>query len=222
MKLKRIFVTVFLGALMLLTCFVSAEKDSEKLYAEMPDIVFVAVYSNTSQSEKTGITGYYIEKDGTVKYFHLKHLDKCNFFSCDFSKISAERLDLDYVPTIEDFSSICNIAEFHEEIQKNSIGHDMVDRESIISCYRTLLRINENKPLFSPMFVPCMVVNDYRCYGVRFNDDNDEEYILIKESSNLWYKNTDEQAKRLYEQLNIVYPEMSYWEMENNTPKTIN
>lgn len=218
MKLKKIIVTAFLGVLMLLTCFIAVEKDSEQLYEEMPDIVFVAAFSSHYQSE-AGTAGYYIEKSGVVKYFHL---DENKMFSCDFSKLPAERVALNHSTTIEDFSLICGISEFHEEIQKNSISHDMVDSESVISCYRTLLRIDENKSLYHPMFVPCMLVDDYRCYGVRFNDNNEEEYILIKESSNLWYENTDEYAKRLYEQLSIVYPEMSWWEMKNNTPKTIN
>lgn len=211
MKLKRIFVTAFLGVLMLLTCVASSEKDSEKLYAEMPDIVFVAVYSNTSQSEKTGITGYYIEKDGTVKSFYL---DERLPFDGDYSKID-DKLSLDYEMTIEDFSSVFGLDELHKKIQANSVSYGSVNRESVIDCYRTLLKINEKSALYAPEVTILMVVDEYRCYGVRLNENNEEEYVIIEVQGNSFWKNDTNQANRLYEQLTTVYPELSFSEMYN-------
>lgn len=211
MKLKRILVTAFLGVLMVLTCFVSAEKDSEKLYSEMPDIVFVAVYSNTSQSETIGTSGYYIEKDGTVKSFYL---DERLPFDGDYSKID-DKLSLDYEMTIEDFSSVFGLDELHKKIQANSVNCGSVSRENVIDCYRTLLKINEKSTLYAPEVTILMIVDEYRCYGVRLNENNEEEYVIIEVQGNSFWKNDTNQANRLYEQLTVVYPELSFSEMYN-------
>ena len=211
MKLKRILVTAFLGVLMVLTCFVSSEKDSEKLYSEMPDIVFVAVYSNTSQSETIGTSGYYIEKDGTVKSFYL---DERLPFDGDYSKID-DKLSLDYEMTIEDFSSVFGLDELHKKIQANSVSYGSVNRESVIDCYRTLLKINEKSTLYAPEVTILMIVDEYRCYGVRLNENNEEEYVIIEVQGNSFWKNDTNQANRLYEQLTVVYPELSFSEMYN-------
>ena len=211
MKLKRILVTAFLGVLMVLTCFVSSEKDSEKLYAEMPDIVFVAVYSNTSQSETIGTSGYYIEKDGTVKSFYL---DERLPFDGDYSKID-DKLSLDYEMTIEDFSSVFGLDELHKKIQANSVNCGSVSRENVIDCYRTLLKINEKSTLYAPEVTILMIVDEYRCYGVRLNENNEEEYVIIEVQGNSFWKNDTNQANRLYEQLTAVYPELSFSEMYN-------
>lgn len=211
MKLKRILVTAFLGVLMVLTCFVSSEKDSEKLYAEMPDIVFVAVYSNTSQSETIGTSGYYIEKDGTVKSFYF---DERLPFDGDYSKID-DKLSLDYEMTIEDFSSVFGLDELHKKIQANSVNCGSVSRENVIDCYRTLLKINEKSTLYAPEVTILMIVDEYRCYGVRLNENNEEEYVIIEVQGNSFWKNDTNQANRLYEQLTVVYPELSFSEMYN-------
>ena len=62
---KRIFVILFLGAIILLTCFASEEKE---LYAEMPDVVFVKFYWDYNDV----ITGEYIDRNGQVTGFEFK------------------------------------------------------------------------------------------------------------------------------------------------------
>ncbi|MBQ3160687.1 MAG: hypothetical protein IJC04_01015 [Oscillospiraceae bacterium] len=203
MNIKRIFVTVFLGALMLLTCFVSAEKDSEKLYAEMPDIVFVKFYWDYNDI----ITGEYIDKYGCIRSFEFCDMELYSELDNSYPKFST-------VKKINQYADVRNIKKVHDLVVEqykditNNTENKTIDADVLKQYYVELLQVNINKKMISCSFYDNTERGWSSMYGIRKNENNSEEFVFIRDYGNAYLTSKEKHTENLFYALHTVFSQM--------------
>lgn|GEM_PF-3532906 len=199
MKLKRILVTAFLGVLIVLTCFVSAEKDSEKLYAEMPDIVFVKFYWDYNGV----ITGEYIDKNGQVISFE--------FADMEFEpELENSALKLGEIKNIGQYSNARDIHKINELIyahykNDNKYVVKNISDSEMSEYYSELLRINEK---FGMDTYGYTVTNDLQGLSCMYGIRNSDEIIFIREYGKYYLITAEKHTENLFYALHTVFSQM--------------
>ncbi len=199
MKLKRILVTVFLGTLMFLNCFVSAEKDSETLYAEMPDIVFVKFYWDYNDV----ITGEYIGKNGQVISFEFADMEL-------EPEIENRASTLEEIKNIGQYSNAIDIQKINELIfahyknDNKKIVKNVSDRD-MSEYYSELLRVNEKFGMDTDGYT---VTNDLQGLSCMYGIRNSDEIIFIREYGKYYLTTAEKHTDNLFRSFHTVFSQM--------------
>lgn len=199
-KFMIMLATVILsGAILLSGCDSSVNQSADNDIV-LPDIVFVKyLYYPGEQEYKTGTfegtSGYYIDKNGYIKYFEFEDQEDRPFigdYNGEFVEIDAE-----------EYSTLRKLREFTEKIKQYGFDtqFDPIPKEDLVNYYKLLLKINSKENLKFESSYLCLVYGSYCFYGVRTNENNEEEYIVIYEGGDMYYINENKYAKDLYNEL---------------------
>ena len=177
-----------------LSCCVGGDDD-----IVLPDIVFVAYFHYPEKSkylsgEFIGTSGYYIDKNGEIKYFEFE----------DETEPLFEKESI----TIEEYSDLRNIEELHKRISEIGIDTNIepLSQEDFKKYYKELSKIEKDTKLKCEGSYITITCGSTCFYGVRIND-NKEEYIQIYEGGDTFYLNDDKYAKSLFNHLTYFFPE---------------
>ncbi|MBD5145233.1 MAG: hypothetical protein HDT21_04880 [Ruminococcus sp.] len=173
----------------------TSSKEVDQILQNMPDIVFVMYHYYPLEREyKTGnfigTSGYYIEKTGEIKYFEFE--DEEPVFDYDNERI-----------TIEEYSNLRDIKKIHKKILENNFNTDYepIQIEDLVDYHKYLLKINSKYKLEFNVSSVDIVLGLTCFYGVKINENKEEEYILIYEYGDFYYDNDNKYAKKIYAQL---------------------
>lgn len=202
--MKRILL-LMLSILFLFTSCKNISGDSEIV---LPDIVFVAVFHYPEEIQYLsgtfiGTAGYYIDKNGEIKYFEFQDEENPIF---DIEK----DIEKGYT-TMEEYIELRNLNEFHQKIREICIDTEFapVTKSDLTESYNILLKINKKTKLGLEKDNLGTLWGTAYFYGVRINENNAEEYILIHEDGDYYYINDNRYAKkltsRLYEKFSVTY-----------------
>ena len=176
----------------------------------MPEIVFVAV--NHFATDKKIIDGEYVDAEPYIKtkgYFinnngEIKHFE----FEDEtfFKKIELEDMSI----SMDKYCTNRNLYSFHQKISNNhsDTDYEVVSKAKLIDYYRTLNKISNDKELVLEKSPINIVTGLTIFYGVRINENNEEELVLIKEGGDLYYESDDSDAEKIYEVLNDIFPNL--------------
>ncbi len=206
-KIKFIImlVTVILSAAILLLGCGSSVNQSTDNDIVLPDIVFVKYSYYPGEREYktgkfTGTSGYYIDKNGYIKYFEFEDQEDRPFIG----NYNGEFVEID----VEEYSTLRKLSEFTEKIRQYSFDtqFDPIPKEDLVNYYKLLLKINSKENLKFESSNLCLVFGSDCFYGVRTNENNEEEYIVIYEGGDMYYINENKYANDLYKELaNVLY-----------------
>lgn len=198
--MKRILL-LMLSILFLFTSCKSISGDSEVV---LPDIVFVAVFHYPYEMQYLsgtfiGTAGYCIDKNGEIKYFEFQDEENPIF-----------ELDKDYT-TMEEYIKLRKLNELHKKIREICIDTEFapVAKSDLTESYNMLLKINKKTKLGLEMDNLGTTWGTIYFYGVRINENNAEEYVLIHEFGDYYYINDNRYAKKLTSRLYEKFPAAS-------------
>ena len=208
-KLKRsllCFVMVFSIVFSLCGC-----KEEEISIDDMPEIVFVVyqLYNDDYiDGEYAGkkYEGYYITRTGEIMFFEFNEDEVALHKQLD--EETYERLENDKF-TMTDLVEYNNLEEFHKKITQYAVPskYDRISNEDMQMYYKMLLKANIN----------CKTKRDSRpediyfgytgCYGVRFNDNADMQFIPLYELGSNCFAIKDRNCQKLHENLKKLLPD---------------
>ncbi len=181
--------------------FTSCQNTSDYSEVVLPDIVFVAVFHYPEEIQYLsgtfiGTAGYCIDKNGEIKYFEFQDEEKPIF---DIEK---------GYTTIEEYTELRNLNELHKKIREICIDteFDPVMKSDLMESYNMLLKINKKTKLGLEKDMLNTLWGTSYFYGVRINENNAEEYILIHEHGDYYYINDNRYASKLTSRLYKKFP----------------
>ncbi|MGN0609002.1 MAG: hypothetical protein ACI4J6_07330 [Oscillospiraceae bacterium] len=212
--LNKIFALIVSTAMCL--SLLSGCSEAETANVVMPDIVFVIFFHYPEEIEYVtgtfiGTAGYYIDKNGEIKYFEFEDKEEPAF---DYEK--------EYI-TMEEYSDLRKLDELTEKIKENSFDTDFdaIQKEKLISYYKKLLKIDPKNKLENTKNSLNAVFGLTCFYGVRINGNNEKEYLVAHEYGDFYYSfiNNNYNVENLYKQLSEVFPEIEIHSFENKENK---
>ena len=206
-KLNRI-ISIILSSIITVTFFTACEK-TDKNVTDMPNIVFVSFFYYPEKRVFNdgffiGTSGYYIDKDGNIKYFELQNVIENIYVDSDIIRMK-EYMDFRGIPTL------------HKIIEKNSIEAESetistVSVEQLENYYNMLLNIDADGKLAYDFVgdkssgIVIQSVSGIKCtYGVKYNSNGELEFVLLNENGNEYYINKNEKAEDLYQIINSIF-----------------
>lgn len=164
---------------------------------EMPEIVFAAYNWSPSETEYEtgtfiGVSGSLIDSNGNIKYFEFEETNE-PYYNYDEESI-----------TMEMYSELRNMSEFHKKAVENSVDTDKysaVSKEDLQEYYGMLEKIDTDTEMLCQGTLFPGINGLYCVYGVRINENNDVEYIPLMEIGENYYKTENNYAEKLYEKL---------------------
>ena len=211
-KLNSI-ISIILSAIISVTLLTGCNKQEDVV---MPDILFVICFRYPDEQEYLtgdflGTAGYYVKSNGEIRYFEFEDKEEPIF---DYKQESI---------TMNEYLNDRKINAVHTKVTENSFETDfeIVTQEKIEQCYKLSMKIDENGIVSIPntMFSPDAVLGLSYIYSVRYNENNEPEYLMIYEYGNEYYINTDKYAEKLYAELLEVFPEISIQGFWNRNDK---
>ncbi len=183
-----------------------SEEELNALAQDMPEIVFVTYYHFPDELEyKTGkfigTSGYFIDKNGNIKYFEFENEE----IACGFLENTV--VDKDTNSIYDSYSEYSILQDLNKKIQENSFETDYepISKEKLIGYYDSLFEISNTKIDTDTVRIP--IDQGLSClYGVRLDENNNEEYLLLNEHGDSYFNNEDRYAEQLSEQLSSVLP----------------
>ena len=193
---KSIPLALAFAIVLSLSCCGGGDKD-----IILPDIVFVRAHHYPSEEEYVtgkfiGTAGYYVDKNGVIFYFEFE----------DEAKLIFEEKQV----TIEEYADLRNIKELNKRIAEIGVATELepVPKKDLINYYKSLSKIKKGTALELEKSITCIYSGTNYLYGVRINDNNEEEYILICEDGDFYYHNNKRSARNLYGYLRDIMPSL--------------
>ena len=100
------------------------------------------------------------------------------------------------------------VLEISEIFKENAvlIEEKTVDAEEIKEYYKILLNVDKNAVMKNSFDVSAVLHPQYGFYGIRFNDDGEQEMLTLREYGGEWSISTDSNADKLYEHIKSEFP----------------
>lgn len=202
-------ISIILSSIISVTLLTGCNKQEDIV---MPEIVFVAVNHYFIESEIVDdkfvdvepyiqTTGYFINSNGEIKSFEFN--DETILYSKDdaLNHLTA---------STDEYLTLRELNSFHQKISNNhsDTDYDVISKDKLIDYYGTLNKISNEKELVLEKSPINIVTGLTIFYGVRINENNEEELVLIKEDGDLYYESDDSDAEKLYEVLNDIFPSL--------------
>lgn len=168
-----------------------------ELINNMPDIVFVLSHkwSYSSQCEDySNIRGFYITKSGEIKMYAFSDDEPNKYVSV-----------IDVFDELED--NVCSEFNYNGLIfTQDSL--DIVSKVKLAEQYENLLLVDKTAEI-EQWDNPTDSINGYFClYGVRTIGEDSKEIIFLSGWGDTLYKNTDMNAKEIYENIEDIFPDL--------------
>ncbi len=175
------------------------DEELNVLAENMPEIVFVKAYYHEGEEDCT--KGYYIKNDGTVNNFELENE---NIF--DYRKIANQKFIME--SRYEKIFDLSEVLKQCEKLEENTVSTEekIVDAEDLKGYYKMLLNVDENAVMKNSFDVSAVLHPQYGFYGIRFNDDGEQEMLTLREYGGEWSISTDSNADKLYEHIKSEFP----------------
>lgn len=194
---KRIFVILFLGAIILLTCFASEEKE---LYAEMPDIVFVKFYWDYNDV----ITGEYIDRNGQVTGFEFKGAELMPMLE-ESSSVLEDVKSIGQYPEVRDIHTINRLIYDHYYENNDRKIIKTVSENKMAEYYNELLRVDEGFWMDTDGYT---ITNDLQGLSCMYGIRNSGEVIFIREYGKYYLTTAEKHTDNLFRSFHTVFSQM--------------
>ncbi|MCH5348963.1 MAG: hypothetical protein J1E40_06545 [Oscillospiraceae bacterium] len=163
----------------------------------LPDIVFVICDYGYKRWDDAPykIQGYYIDKNGEIKYFNITD---------DYEQRWPE-----FKITLDEYPDVRNIEELHKKITEAGVDTRLepMPQEDLMNYYKSLMKINKKTKLEYWSNMTNTIVEFKFIYGVRINENNEEEYVLILEKGDgsYWSRDNSHVEKDLLRKLIDIF-----------------
>ena len=164
---------------------------------EMPDVVFVMyqyypIEKEYSTGNFIGTSGCYIDKNGKIRRFEFE--DEQNITGILENKNIS----------MKNYFKTRNLDAFYEKVIENSYEteYSPIPKEDLLNCYKLLLKVDMESELNYQDPHVTAILGLYCIYGIRINEKNEMEYMMIHEFGDAFYESNNKYSNKLYKQIN--------------------
>lgn len=166
------------------------DEELDVLAENMPEIVFVLSH----HYDDTNILGYYVTNTGEIKLYDFRQIAPNEIYEIPDVY---DRLEEAGCSKIEPHPSLYFDETTYQELLIAEEKFTDISEKILIRDYKSLLLTDKDSEYVEYESIADMVQGYYDIYGIRYNENNEREIILLGSEGDYIFRRDDEYAKEL-------------------------